>query len=60
MSPRTDSYMSLCLEQAAMSPLHYRHGAIIVNGGKIIGKGYNDYRPGFDGCLLYTSDAADE
>ena len=58
MSPRTDSYMSLCLEQAALSPLHYRHGAIIVSGGKIIGQGYNHYRPGFDGGALKTGQIA--
>ncbi|KAK4697667.1 hypothetical protein P7C71_g431, partial [Lecanoromycetidae sp. Uapishka_2] len=51
MSPRTDSYLSLCLEQAAHSSLHYRHGAIIVRGGKVIGQGHNDYRPGFNGGL---------
>ena len=49
MSPRTDSYSSLCLEQASKSTLHYRHGCIIVRGGKVIGQGYNDYRPGFNG-----------
>ncbi|KAL8917341.1 MAG: hypothetical protein Q9208_008011 [Pyrenodesmia sp. 3 TL-2023] len=46
---RNDSYLSLCLEQASLSTLHYRHGCIIVRGGKVIGKGYNDYRPGFNG-----------
>lgn len=46
---RSDNYLSLCLEQASLSSLHYRHGCIIVRGGKVIGKGYNDYRPGFDG-----------
>jgi deoxycytidylate deaminase len=49
MSPRNDSYLSMCLEQAKKSPLHYRHGCIIVKGGKVIGQGYNDYRPGFEG-----------
>ena len=43
---KTDNYLSLCLDQAAKSPLHYRHGSIIVRGGKIIGQGFNDYRPG--------------
>jgi deoxycytidylate deaminase len=52
MSLRADSYLSLCLEQADMSPLHYRHGCIIVRGGKVIGQGYNTYRPGFDGGAL--------
>ena len=37
-----------------MSPLHYRHGSIIVRGGKIIGQGFNTYRPGFDGGALKT------
>lgn len=54
MSPRTDSYLTLCLEQASKSPLHYRHGCIIVRGGKVIGQGYNDYRPGFNGGALKT------
>lgn len=43
---KTDNYLTLCLEQAAKSPLHYRHGCIVVRGGKVIGQGYNDYRPG--------------
>jgi len=54
MSPRTDSYLSLCLEQATKSPLHYRHGSIVVRGGKVIGHGYNDYRLGFNGGALKT------
>jgi deoxycytidylate deaminase len=49
---KTDNYLALCVEQAALSPLHYRHGCIIVRGGKVIGQGYNDYRPGYDGGAL--------
>lgn len=49
---KTESYLNLCIEQAAKSPLHYRHGAIVVRGGKVIGHGYNDYRPGFNGGAL--------
>jgi len=49
---KTDNYLTLCLEQAALSPLHYRHGCVIVRGGKVIGQGYNDYRSGFDGGAL--------
>ena len=49
---RNDMYLSLCLEQAAMSPLHYRHGSVIVRGGKVIGKGFNDYRSGYNGGTL--------
>lgn len=54
MSPRNDALLSLCLTQAEMSPLHYRHGSVIVRGGKIIGQGFNSYRPGFDGGALKT------
>ena len=50
MSPRTDSYLSLCLEQASKSSqMQHRHGCIIVRGGKVIGRGYNDHRSGYDG-----------
>ncbi|KAK0894385.1 hypothetical protein LTS16_017637 [Friedmanniomyces endolithicus] len=49
---KTDNYLTLCLEQAAKSSLHYRHGCIIVRGGKVIGQGYNDYRPGYEGGSL--------
>jgi deoxycytidylate deaminase len=51
---KTDNYLNLCLDQAAKSPLRYRHGAIIVRGGRVIGQGYNDYRIGFDGGALKT------
>ncbi|CAG8955505.1 hypothetical protein HYFRA_00010372 [Hymenoscyphus fraxineus] len=51
---RNDTYLSLCLAQAELSPLHYRHGAIIVRGGKVIGQGFNSHRPGFDGGSLKT------
>ena len=54
MSPRTDQYLSLCLSEASKSPLHYRHGCVIVAGGKVIGKGFNHYRPGFCGNTLKT------
>lgn len=37
-----------------MSPLHYRHGSIIVRGGKVIGQGFNDYRSGYSGGALTT------
>ncbi|KAK3708664.1 hypothetical protein LTR37_011386 [Vermiconidia calcicola] len=50
---KTDNYLTLCLEQAAKSPLHYRHGAVVVRGGKVIGQGFNDYRAGgYDGGAL--------
>ncbi|KAI9663364.1 MAG: hypothetical protein M1831_002648 [Alyxoria varia] len=58
MSPRSDNYLSLCLEQANKSPLHYRHGCVVVRGGKVIGQGFNDYRSGFDGGALKTGKVA--
>lgn len=57
---KTDNYLNLCLEQAALSPLRYRHGAITVRGGKVIGQGFNDYRPGFDGGALETGRLASQ
>ncbi|MCJ1350569.1 MAG: hypothetical protein MMC33_000550 [Icmadophila ericetorum] len=54
MSPRTDQYLSICLSEASKSPLHYRHGCIIVAGGKVIGKGFNHYRPGFSSGAFKT------
>jgi hypothetical protein len=58
MSPRNDTYLSLCLAQAELSPLLYRHGSIIVRGGKVIGQGFNSYRPGFDGGALKSGNVA--
>lgn len=54
MSPRNDTYLTLCLAQAGLSPLHYHHGSIIVRGGKVLGQGFNSYRPSFDGSALKT------
>ncbi|KAJ4377852.1 hypothetical protein N0V83_000682 [Neocucurbitaria cava] len=51
---KTDNYLNLCLDQATKSPLRYRHGAIVVRGGKVIGQGFNDYRSGFNGGALKT------
>ncbi|KAK8184456.1 hypothetical protein BC567DRAFT_50686 [Phyllosticta citribraziliensis] len=51
---KSDHYLNLCLQQAALSPMHFRHGCIIVRGGKVIGQGFNDYRPGYDGGALKT------
>lgn len=49
---KNNSYLNQCLEQAAHSPLRQRHGCVVVKGGKIIGRGFNDYRPGYDGRAL--------
>lgn len=52
---KSDSYLNLCIEQAALSPLNYRHGCVVVKGGKVIGQGYNDYRPGYDGGSVFKT-----
>lgn len=52
---KSDSYLNLCIEQAHRSPLHYRHGAVVVKGGKILGQGFNDYRVGYDGGSVLKS-----
>ncbi|KJX94039.1 hypothetical protein TI39_contig4223g00006 [Zymoseptoria brevis] len=57
---KSNTYLNSCVEQAAKSPLHYRHGAIVVRGGKIIGQGYNCYRPGFDGGSLKSGRIANK
>lgn len=54
---KTDQYLNLCIEQAALSPLSYRHGCVVVKGGKVIGQGYNDYRPGYDGGSVLKTGA---
>lgn len=51
MSSKTN-YLNHCLELAECSPLHHRHGCVIVKGGKIIGRGFN--RPSLAGGALKT------
>ncbi|KAI1136209.1 hypothetical protein F5Y05DRAFT_114165 [Hypoxylon sp. FL0543] len=46
---KTNYYLNLCLEQAELSPLRHRHGCVVVKGGKVVGRGFNDHRPGYDG-----------
>ncbi|TLS30971.1 hypothetical protein PpBr36_02814 [Pyricularia pennisetigena] len=42
----------ICLEQAVLSTLRYRHGSIVIKGGSVIGKGFNNFRPGYDGAHI--------
>jgi deoxycytidylate deaminase len=51
---KADQYLNMCIQQATLSPIHHRHGCIIVSGGKILSRGYNHYRSGFDGGALKT------
>lgn len=43
---KNTTYQSLCLEGALKSPLHFRHGAVIILGGEAIGQGHIKYRTG--------------
>ena len=56
---KADDYLALCLEQAVLTPLQFRHGAILVRGGKVLGRGFNDHRLGFDGGALKDGRLAD-
>ncbi|KAF1352251.1 hypothetical protein BDV97DRAFT_397289 [Delphinella strobiligena] len=42
MSSKTN-YLNLCLGLAEHSPLHQRHGCVVVKGGKVIGSGFNTH-----------------
>jgi len=37
-------YLCLASEQAEYSPMLMRHGAVAVVSGKVVGRGYNNYR----------------
>ncbi|KAL1901800.1 hypothetical protein Sste5346_001503 [Sporothrix stenoceras] len=57
-SAKSDNYLNLCLEQAELSPLNFWPGAIVVKGGKVLGAGFNDHRPGYDGGNVYAGTSA--
>lgn len=44
ISKRDHSYMLVAQVEALNSPCRTQHGAIAVSSGKIIGRGYNDYK----------------
>jgi tRNA(Arg) A34 adenosine deaminase TadA len=45
MISNTDmKYMCLAAEQSQLSPMLMRHGCVAVTSGKIIGRGFNNYR----------------
>ena len=56
---KSDHYLDRCLAEAALSPLRFRHGAVVVKGGKVLGAGHNDYLPGpRPGALSRHAEAA--
>lgn len=44
ISQREYSFISAAIEEAKKSPVLMRHGAVAVTSGKIMGRGYNNYR----------------
>ena len=44
MSNRDRRLIETALSLAEQSPCKQRHGAIVVKGGRILGKGFNEYR----------------
>tara|TARA_B100000282_G_C31399616_1_gene339513 strand:- start:167 stop:442 length:276 start_codon:yes stop_codon:yes gene_type:complete len=37
-------YISMAATQASMSPVLMRHGSVAVASGKVMGRGFNNYR----------------
>ena len=43
-SGRVKRYLSLAAREAHRSPMKFRHGAVLVKGGRLLSKGFNHYR----------------
>ncbi|WFD25427.1 hypothetical protein MNAN1_000389 [Malassezia nana] len=48
---RADRMRNAATQEALRSTMRYRHGAIIIKGGKILAQGHNHVRTGFSGPL---------
>jgi deoxycytidylate deaminase len=44
ISNKEDRFIQSAIEQAEMSPCLMRHGCVAVRNGRIVGRGYNNYR----------------
>ena len=44
ISARDMRFISVATNQAMKSPVLMRHGSVAVAGGKILGRGFNNYR----------------
>jgi deoxycytidylate deaminase len=44
LTQRHTHCINIAMEQALRSPCTHKHGCAILAGGKIIGKGFNNYR----------------
>lgn len=43
-SGRVKRYLTLAAREAHRSPMKFRHGAVLVKGGRLLSKGFNHYR----------------
>lgn len=41
---KAQTFINEAFNQAILSPCQMRHGCVVVANGKIVGKGYNNYR----------------
>lgn len=57
-SKRSDRYSSAATHEAQRSAQRFRHGAVLVKGGKILGAGHNAIRTGFAGPLAEAAPVA--
>lgn len=44
LSKKQLNYISLCLQEAICSEQQFRHGCVLVKGGKVLGRGHNTPR----------------
>lgn len=44
ISSQDEKFLTQAYEQAIKSPVLMQHGALVVTNGKIIGRGFNNYR----------------
>ncbi len=43
VSPKHSRFIEIAANMAKSVPFNHRHGAVVVSGGRILGKGFNDY-----------------
>ncbi len=44
MSNKSEQFCALATSHAKMSPMLQKHGCVAVVNGKVVGKGFNNYR----------------
>ena len=54
ISLRHYRYMAEAINEAIKSPIHHKHGCVIVSNGKIVGRGYNHLRSTSSDGLIHN------